>query len=214
MHAEAVLSLNHPWNNGSERDWASGGNWPTFVRLKKGVDITYINERINPIVGNYLATTNAFQSGSVKRAEVSLTPLKGYHLKNNEVKIMIVIVFILGLALLLTATFNYSLISISSLSHRAKAISVHKCNGAETSNIFGMFLLETLFVTGISTFAALFLILNFREQIVELTGIPIETMFYLNNLWAPAIFRDNLPHWFCFSHICAASVHPHQGYGI
>ena len=187
MHAEAVLSLNHPWNNGSERDWASGGNWPTFVRLKKGVDITYINERINPIVGNYLATTNAFQSGSVKRAEVSLTPLKGYHLKNNEVKIMIVIVFILGLALLLTATFNYSLISISSLSHRAKAIGVHKCNGAETSNIFGMFLLETLFVTGISTFAALFLILNFREQIVELTGIPIETMFYLNNLWAPAL---------------------------
>ena len=187
MHAEAVLSLNHPWNNGPERDWASGGNWPTFVRLKKGADITYINERINPIVGNYLATTNAFQSGSVKRADVSLTPLKGYHQKNNEVKIMIVIVFILGLALLLTATFNYSLISISSLSHRAKAIGVHKCNGAETSNIFGMFLWETLFVTGISTFAALFLILNLREQIVELTGTPIETMFYLNNLWAPAL---------------------------
>ena len=187
MHAEAVLSLNHPWNNGSERDWASGGDWPTFVRLKKGVDITYINERINPIVGNYLATTNAFQSGSVKRAEVSLTPLKGYNLQNNEVKIMIVIVFILGLALLLTATFNYSLISISSLSYRSKAIGVHKCNGAETSNIFGMFLWETLFVTGISTFAALFLILNLREQIVELTGTPIETMFYLNNLWAPAL---------------------------
>lgn len=187
LHAEAVVSINHPWDGGSGRTWESGGNYPTFVRLKKGADITYINERINPIIGNYLATTSAFQNGSVKKVEVSLTPLKGYNMRNGKVSVMITIVFILALALLLTATFNYALISISSLSHRAKAIGVHKCNGAETGNIFGMFFWETFFITGVSTLVAIFLIINLQEQIVNLTGTHLETMFSINNLWAPAL---------------------------
>lgn len=187
LHAEAVVSINHPWDGGSGRTWESGGNWPTFVRLKKGADIAYINERINPIIGNYLATTSAFQNGSVKKVEVSLTPLKGYNMRNGKVSVMITIVFILALALLLTATFNYALISISSLSHRAKAIGVHKCNGAETGNIFGMFFWETFFITGVSTLVAIFLIINLQEQIVNLTGTHLETMFSINNLWAPAL---------------------------
>ena len=187
LHAEAVVSINHPWDGGSGRTWESGGNYPTFVRLKKGADITYINERINPIIGNYLATTSAFQNGSVKKVEVSLTPLKGYNMRNGKVSVMITIVFILALALLLTATFNYALISISSLSHRAKAIGVHKCNGAETGNIFGMFFWETFFITGVSTLVAIFLIINLQEQIVNLTGAHFETMFSINNLWAPAL---------------------------
>ena len=183
IHAEAVLSIYHPWDGGRDRDWKGGGNYPTFVRLKKGADAEYINQRINPIIGNHLATTKSFQSGSVKRVEVSLTPLKGYHLKNGQVTMMVVILSILGLALLLTATFNYALISISSLSYRAKAIGVHKCNGAEASNIFGMFLWETFFLTSISVLLAIFLIMNFREQF----GPLFESMFSVNNLWASAL---------------------------
>ena len=56
MYAEAVLSINHPWMlRGTMRtDWMSGGNYPTFVRLKKEADMDYINQRINSVVGNYL----------------------------------------------------------------------------------------------------------------------------------------------------------------
>ena len=183
IHAEAVLSIHHPWDGGRDRDWKGGGNYPTFVRLKKGADAEYINQRINPIVGNHLATTKSFQSGSVKRVEVSLTPLKRYHLKNGQVTMMVIVLSILGLALLLTATFNYALISISSLSYRAKAIGVHKCNGAEASNIFGMFLWETFILTSISVLVAIFFIMNFRERF----GSSFEVMFSVNNLWAPAL---------------------------
>ena len=35
---------------------------------------------------------------------------------------------------------NYVLISISAMNRRAKAIGVHKCSGANTGTIFGMFL--------------------------------------------------------------------------
>ena len=44
IHAEAVLSIYHPWNGGRDRDWKGGGNYPTFVRLKKGADAEYINQ--------------------------------------------------------------------------------------------------------------------------------------------------------------------------
>ena len=189
MYAEAVLSIQHPWMLGGtmRTDWMSGGNYPTFVRLKKGADMEYINQRINPIVGNYLDSADFYKSGSVKKIELSLTPLKGYYLQEASAKSMIVVFTVLGLVLLLTAAFNYALISISSLSHRAKAIGVHKCNGAETPHIFGMFLYETLFLTGISVLIAIFLIINFRETIENMVGVPFETIFALNHLWAPAL---------------------------
>ena len=184
MYAEAVLSINHPWSEKAiPKDWMSGGNYPTFVRLKKDADIDYINQRINSIIDNYLGATDFYKSGSVKKIEVSLTPLKGYKLKQESTMAMIIILSILGFVLLLTAAFNYALISISSLSYRAKAIGVHKCNGAETPHIFGMFLYETLFLTGFSVLVAIFLILNFREQIET----PFETLFAFNNLWAPGL---------------------------
>ena len=189
MYAEAVLSIHHPWMlGGSMRtDWMSGGNYPTFVRLKKGADMEYINQRINSVIDNCLGATDFYKSGSIKKIEVSLTPLKGYYLQEASAKSMIVVFTVLGLVLLLTAAFNYALISISSLSHRAKAIGVHKCNGAETPHIFGMFLYETLFLTGISVLIAIFLILNFREQIMNMAMMPYETIFALNHLWAPAL---------------------------
>ncbi len=185
MYAEAVLSINHPWMlGGSMRtDWMSGGNYPTFVRLKKEADMDYINQRINSVVGNYLDSAGFYDSGGVKKIELSLTPLKGYNLQQAATKSMVITLSILGLILLLTAAFNYALISISSLSHRAKAIGVHKCNGAETPHIFRMFLYETLFLTGISVLIAIFLILNFREQIPT----PFDSLFALNNLWAPGL---------------------------
>lgn len=183
IHAEAVLSINHPWLREGMRSWMSGGNYPTFVRLKKDADVEYLNQRINPIIDNYLGATDFYKSGSVKKVEISLAPLKGYNLQEAANKAMVITLSILGLILLLTAAFNYALISISSLSHRAKAIGVHKCSGAETPHIFGMFLYETLFLTGISVLIAIFLILNFREQIAT----PFETLFALNNLWAPGL---------------------------
>ena len=184
---EAVLSILYPWTKAMRTDWSSGGNYPTFVRLKKGADVEYINQRINPIVANYISDIESYEKLGLRNVEVSLTPIRGYNLKNEKTRTMIAIVSLLGFVLLLTASFNYALISISSLSYRAKAIGVHKCNGAETGNIFGMFLWETLFITGVSILIATFLILNFQEQIEEMTLVKIKTLFALNNLWAPVL---------------------------
>lgn len=94
---------------------------------------------------------------------------------------------ILAIALLFTATLNYVLISLSSLAYRAKAIGVHKCNGAGTGGIFGMFLWETAIIVCISLALIAFIILNFNEKIEELIQTPVGELFSLQNIWAPAL---------------------------
>ena len=123
----------------------------------------------------------------VKGIEVMVSPLRGLHLDNwNTVK-MLYIMGILAIALLFTATLNYVLISLSSLAYRAKAIGVHKCNGAGTGGIFGMFLWETAIIVCISLALIAFIILNFNEKIEELIQTPVGELFSLQNIWAPAL---------------------------
>ena len=184
LHPEAVLCIN---DGLMRQDWTSGGNYMTFIRTKKGSNANYINERAGTVFANYLPIDDYYGEMGIKGIDISVTPLKGYFLQNKKTLSMIFIVSFLGLVLLLSASFNYTLISISSLSHRAKAIGVHKCSGAERSDIFGMFLWETLLVTGLSTFIAIFLILNFRNQIEDMVSVKVETLFATENLWMPAL---------------------------
>ena len=44
IYAEAIVSGNHPWLRENMRTWMSGGNFPTFVRLKKDADVAYLNQ--------------------------------------------------------------------------------------------------------------------------------------------------------------------------
>ena len=181
---EAILSI----HDGNPRlNWTSGGNYMTMIRMKKEADANFINERTKAIFANYLPIEDYYGEMGIKGIDISVTPLKGYELRHSEARTMMYIVSFLGLILLLSASFNYALISISSLSHRAKSIGVHKCSGAETGTIFGMFLWETLLIVGLSVLVAIFLILNFQNQIEEMLFVKMETLFAPSNLWAPAL---------------------------
>ena len=70
-------------------------------------------------------------------------PVRDTYRGYDEVKRMRNIMLILGISILFITTLNYVLISISSLSRRAKSIGVHKCSGAGTGTVFGMFMWET-----------------------------------------------------------------------
>ena len=118
---------------------------------------------------------------------MSVTPLHGYHLRNKDVTRMMGVMALLGMALLLSATLNYVLISLSSLAQRAKMIGVHKCSGADTGHILGMFLCETALVIGMSLLLVLFTVLNFSGKIEELAQVSLGALFSFRNLWAPLL---------------------------
>lgn len=190
LKADAVNSVHHPmhltWRMG-KTDWTNGRNWDSYIRLKKGADIDYINQRINAVMENYLPTKEMYELYGIDKMIVSFAPLKGYHLKDSKVQTMLFILSLLGGVLLLTASFNYALISISTLPQRAKAIGVHKCNGAGAVSIFAMFFWETFFIILISVVFAGFLIFQFREIIEDMTEVNFYNLFSMDTLWGPAL---------------------------
>ena len=103
----------------------------------------------------------------------------------DDVQRMRVIMSILGFAILFIAALNYVLISISSLSYRAKSVGVHKCSGASGGTVFSMFLLET----GIIIVAALLLMalimLNFRDFVEDTVVVKLSTLLAPERIWVP-----------------------------
>lgn len=192
IKTDAIISIHHPHRANSraialKTDWRSGFNWNNYVRLKKGVDVEHINKRINAVIANYFPLKEFYEYMNIKDMKISLIPLKGYYLENSKVRTMIYIMTLLGFFLLLTASFNYTLISISSLPQRAKAIGVHKCNGAGAGSIFSMFFWETFFIILLSVGIAGLLILHFREIIEDMTEVSFNNLFCMDTLWAPAL---------------------------
>lgn len=72
--------------------------------------------------------------------------------------------FFLGIVLLFTTALNYVLVSVASLTQRAKAIGVHKCSGASGSSIFSMFMVETAIVVGLALLLIGLLVYIFHEK--------------------------------------------------
>jgi putative ABC transport system permease protein len=88
--------------------------------------------------------------------------------------------------LLLIAALNYVLVSISSLTSRAKGIGVHKCNGATTGDIFGLFMYETGIIIGLSLVLVAVLIFTFRGVIEDVLETSLQGLFVWKVMWAPA----------------------------
>lgn len=193
LKADAIISIHLPSRAQSrsialKTDWRSGFNWENYVRLKKGVDVDHINKRINAVIANYFPLKEFYEYMNIKDMKISLTPLKGHYFNtNSKAKTMIYIMTLLGFVLLLTASFNYALISISALPQRAKAIGVHKCNGAGPGSIFAMFFWETFFIILVSVGIAGLLIFQFQEIIEDMTQVNFYNLFSMETLWGPAL---------------------------
>ncbi|MDE5838786.1 MAG: ABC transporter permease, partial [Paramuribaculum sp.] len=119
--------------------WSGGDSWFEYIRLKKvpGKDF---NEKIQVMVERHRPPT---ESSSIR---VWAQPLRDTFMKSDKVRHMTLTLIILGIAILFVTALNYVLLSISSLSKRAKAIGVYKCSGAKNGTIFSMFLIETLLI--------------------------------------------------------------------
>ena len=181
---EAVVSLPSIWSrNVANYSWQGGDSWDIYLRLKPGTDVEAMNKRINVMVQQNLQTESFPVSLSV---EVYAQPIRETFQSYKEVQYRRIIMSILGGAILFIAAMNYVLISLSSLSRRAKAIGVHKCSGAETGTIFGMFLWETAIIICCSLLLMVFIILNFEEFVVEcMNGVPLEAFLVGRIIWAP-----------------------------
>ena len=183
VNPEAVISMPTLWNEGSggNYSWQGGDSYPEYIRFRSGADKSVVNARIDAMIEKYRPEESKTKYGYT----AFVKPIRDTYRNYESVKRMRNIMSVLGFAILFIAALNYVLISISSLTYRAKAVGVHKCNGASGGKIFGMFLLET----GIIIVAALLLmalvLLNFREFFEDTAAAKLSLLLAPERIWVP-----------------------------
>lgn len=180
MRPKAVISLPSIWSRRiGNYSWDGGDSWKEYIRLKQDIDLDELNKRIDMVVQQHIPRSDKL--GITVMAKPVRDTYRGY----DEVKRMRNIMLILGISILFITTLNYVLISISSLSRRAKSIGVHKCSGAGTGTVFGMFMWETGIIILLSLFLMVFLMFNFREFVEDTTAAKLESLFAVERIWVP-----------------------------
>ena len=177
---EAIISFptigrHLKWNLG----WQSGGNYDGYLRLRSPQYADWLNERMSIAIARHIPPESGLE------LSVRIVPIHNLHVETPQVRKMIWIMFFLGIVLLFTTALNYVLVSVASLTQRAKAIGVHKCSGASGSSIFSMFMVETAIVVGLALLLIGLLVYIFHEKMEELAAVPLSALFDWQNLWAP-----------------------------
>ena len=178
LQAKAVISMPSVWKRGwGNYSWAGGDSWKSYIRIKPGTDIETLNKRMNLVVQQNIPANLGFSMKAEAR------PIRNTYRNYDEVKRMSTIMAILAGSILFITALNYVLISISSLSRRAKAVGVHKCSGAENGTIFGMFLWETGIIILIALLLMGFLIINFKDFVEDTASTQLANLFAFDRIW-------------------------------
>ncbi|MBP1614382.1 MAG: putative transport system, rane protein [Bacteroidetes bacterium] len=175
-----VTLLNHHWQRSI---WNGEDSFLGYVRLHNTSDISKINPRIRQVIEQYMP----YKPDSGFDVTYSLQPLREMYIGSKNVQQMVLIISLLGFSILFIAAMNYVLISVSSLSYRAKAIGVHKCNGATNANISSMFLWETVMIIVLSLMGVAFILINFKDKIEDVASATLGALFTWQSLWVPAL---------------------------
>lgn len=177
-----VISIHQNGGYYSGAGWGGNDVFYAFLRLRDVSDIDKVNANIQRVIGKY--TSLEFDGWKMK---FSIIPLVKRHLDSPDVQKRLVIYGFLGFAIFFVAIMNYMLISIATLSRRAKGVGVHKCNGASSANIFNMFLAETGILIIISILLSFLLIINTRGLIEDLLSVRLSSLFTWETLWVPLL---------------------------
>lgn len=179
MRPKAVISLPSIWSRRiGNYSWNGGDSWKEYIRLKQDIDLDELNKRIDMVVQQHIPRSDKL--GITVMAKPVRDTYRGY----DEVKRMRNIMLILGISILFITTLNYVLISISSLSRRAKSIGVHKCSGAGTGTVLVCLCGKLVLLFCFHCFDG-FLMFNFREFVEDTTAAKLESLFAVERIWVP-----------------------------
>ncbi len=184
VKADAIISLPPSWAaQVTNYSWDGGDSYHQYVRLKPGVDAEAVNSRLEAMMDKYRPA----EIKEVLGYAAKIAPLRDTYRSYDTVRRMKVIMLVIGFSILFLAALNYALISISSLSRRAKAVGVQKCSGASGAGIFGMFLAETAIIILLSLCVMVFLLFAFQDFVEETAGTRLHNLFAWSRLWVPAL---------------------------
>ena len=181
-HYDFVRSIHADGGYRNGFGWKGNDMFYSILRLRRAEDIDAVNAHIQRVMEKY---TPLELEG--RKFHFSVISLPDCHTDDPDTRRHLAILGFLGFAIFFVAAMNYILISIATLSRRAKTVGVHKCNGAGEGQIFTMFLLETgVMVVGAAVLSALLLAM-FAPVVEEQLGTPLASLFTWQTLWVPLL---------------------------
>ena len=181
LHHDLVLSISAiEWAYGTGT-WGMNNFYRIFFRLRRPGDVEAMNARVQQAVEQYTDT----HLGDDVVTEYSVLPLYRFYRSQGDTTQRLAILAVLGFSIFFVAAMNYMLGAVASMSRRAKAIGVHKVNGATGGDILALFLWETGLLIALATACAAGLMWLLRGQIGELLGSRLSDLFTWQTLYVP-----------------------------
>lgn len=174
MYYDILLSM-ETYPKESTDNWLGNDRYKGYVKLEEGVTPESIDPAIRKMMDKNLPMEELKNSGY--KIWCVLSPFHKFHTSEPYVKNLIIILSVVSFVLVLISLMNYMLISISEMVKRSKEIGIHKCYGAEGTNIYGMLIKETSVYLFFSLLLAFLMILGFRQTIEYLLGVSLEALF-------------------------------------
>ena len=162
--------------------WKGNDIFYAVLRLRHAEDVDAVNAGIDRVIGRH--TPLSYDGW---RTEFSVISLPDLHTDSPDTRQRLAILGFLGFAIFFVSAMNYILISIATLSHRAKAVGVHKCSGAGEGQVFTMFMLETVAMVLAAAVLSVLLLWLFGGVVEELLGTPLASLFTWQTLWVPLL---------------------------
>ncbi|WP_288881872.1 ABC transporter permease [uncultured Bacteroides sp.] len=179
---DAVVPMAELWNE-QRAGWGFDISYTVIARFRHPEqDVHVVETRLPELMKKYMPDFG--QDAGGEKAFV-FRSLADYHTGNSTVRTMILATTLLAIVILLVSAFNYVLISVSSLSHRAKEMGVHKCSGASAGTVFGMFLTETALMVLLSIAGVGLLMYLFADFVEEMAAVRLASLFAIQTLWMP-----------------------------
>ena len=180
-HFDAAISQTTYTLYEKRRLWSGGDNWPIYFRMKPESNLTdaEINRLLNRMYQSHSPDTDS------SKTIITARPISKTYLERDSVKRMNLIMWILGSALLLMTTFNYVLVTIASLSRRAKAIGIHRCIGAGNMTIISLFMYETAIILICSTILMVAFLFLFEPIITDTLSLSVSQLLSTERMWIP-----------------------------
>jgi len=154
-----------------EEDW---GNWgyPTYIKLNKNARIDDFKLKVDPswveLAKDKLQITGASDNEIVNY--LKFVPLKDVQFFGNSKRQFISLILIIGIIVIVIAIVNFINLSVAKSSNRSREIGIKKVFGSGRTGIIFQLLFESVSLSFLSTFLALFIVVIISPVFEKITG--------------------------------------------
>lgn len=176
-HLDPIEAVGAGWF--SDRK-TGGDNSFTYFRISNNSSIEELTQTVNEIMAPW------YEEMKQRAIVIDFKVDNIREISREESKDRSLMLSLLSLLVILVAGFNFALLSISSLSTRAKEVGAHKASGASSLGIFKMIIWESIIYTLFALLLSAILIFSARTLLETIVG-KYEDILEFQNMWAVGV---------------------------